>query len=316
MKKLGLVLAALAGFVLVAAIMLKFYAYPKLAVAPKDQNSVTLLEGPDSTIFDISALEEVTTDLTTEVATVGDVAAANEEGNGVVVWLSKSSTKSADGVVRTRSVDRAAFDAHTGEAVNCCGEFVESVQDDQEPIEHKGLISKFPFGTEKKTYQWWDSSLREAVDIRYVKTEKIDGMETYVFSHTIEPTQTATIELPADLLGEEGEESLEAQRMYSNTRTLWVEPNTGVVIDRVEEQNSTIDYDGSTRITATKATNSFTDDQVAANVKEYKSKASMLGLVNGPLPILLVLVGLLLAIGGFVLARRQGEEPGAELDEE
>ena len=45
--------------------MLKVYAYPQLAVAPTDQNSVTVLVGPDATIFDTATLTEITTDLTT-----------------------------------------------------------------------------------------------------------------------------------------------------------------------------------------------------------------------------------------------------------
>ena len=124
MKKLGLVLAGLGAFLLVLAVMLKVYVYPQLAVAPADQNSVTVLTGPGATIFDTATLEEVTTDLTTQVLTVGDVDAAEEEGNGVVVWQSLTSTKDSDGVIRSRDVERAAFDEYTAEAVNCCGEFI------------------------------------------------------------------------------------------------------------------------------------------------------------------------------------------------
>ena len=146
MKKLGLVLTGLGAFMLVVALLLKVYAYPALAVAPKDQNSLTVLFGPDATIFDTRSLTEIQTDLTTRVITVGDVAAA-EEQDGVVVWLSKTSTRSADGVVRSRDVELAAFDDHTGEAVNCCGEYLEEEEGVQEPVEHQGLLSKFPFDT-------------------------------------------------------------------------------------------------------------------------------------------------------------------------
>ena len=304
MKKLGLVLAGLGAFLLVLAVMLKVYVYPQLAVAPADQNSVTVLTGPDATIFDTATLTEITTDLTTQVVTVGDVSAAEEEGNGVVVWLSKTSTKDSDGVVRSRDVELAAFDEYTAEAVNCCGEFISEEEGVEDPVEHQGLTSKFPFDTQQETYDFWDSTLREAVPIAYVDTDEIDGVTVYRFEQTIPPTEFATIDLPADLLGEEGDETLTAQRMYSNTRTLWVEPNTGVIIDREEQQKSTIAYDGTDRITATEVVTSYDDATVTGNADKYGSLATQLNLVKNVLPLVFLILGVALIIVGFVLTRR------------
>lgn len=315
MKKLGIALTALGAFLLVAALMIKVYAYPKIAVAPKDQNSLTTLLGPDATVFDISSLSEITTDLTSSYITVGDVKAAEKEGNNVVVWLTKASTKSSDGVVRSRSIDRVAFDATSGEAVNCCGEFYETTADDPQSIQHKGLLVKFPFNTQKKTYDFWDSNILQAVPIKYVSTEDVEGVTTYKFTHTIEPTQTGTIELPADLLGEDGDESLEGQRMYSNIRTLWVEPETGVIIKREEQQDNTIDYDGTPRITTTKVTTAYDDATVKDNADTYGPLATQLKLLRTTLPLVFLILGLLMLIGGFVLMRRD-EAPEGYDDEE
>ena len=41
----------------------KRVVYPALAVAPKDQNSVTKLEAKGATILDLTSLADVTTDL-------------------------------------------------------------------------------------------------------------------------------------------------------------------------------------------------------------------------------------------------------------
>ena len=53
------------------------------------------------------------------------------------------------------------------------GASYETVEGEQEPIEHEGLLVKFPFGTEKKTYPFWDSTLREPVDIEYQGTDDL-----------------------------------------------------------------------------------------------------------------------------------------------
>lgn len=316
MRKLGILLAGLGAFLLVAALMFKVYAYPQLAKAPKDQNSTTVLVGPGATVFDIETLKEITTDLTTQVITVGDVKAAEKEGNNVVVWLSKSSTKSSDGVIRSRSIDRVAFDATSAEAVNCCGEFYETVADDPQSIKHEGLLVKFPFNTQKKTYDFWDSSLGAAVPIKYESEEKVEGVNTYKFAQTIEPTETGTRELPASLLGEDGEENLEAQSMYSNVRTLWVEPNTGVILKRTEEQFNTFAYDGTDRITTTKVTTGYDDATVKDNADTYGSLGAQLHLLRVTLPLVFLILGLLALVAGFVLSRQGATAKDGYDDEE
>ncbi len=51
-RLLGPILIGLGMFLVAAAALIRFYAYPTLAVAPIDQNSVTLLSAEDATIFD------------------------------------------------------------------------------------------------------------------------------------------------------------------------------------------------------------------------------------------------------------------------
>ncbi len=221
-------------------------------------------------------------------------------------------------MIRSRDVERSAFDDYTAEAVNCCDEFIEEEEGVQEPVEHQGLTSKFPFDTQQKSYDFWDSTLREAVPIAYVSTEEIDGVEVYRFEQTIPPTEFATIDLPASLLGEEGDETLTAQRMYSNNRTLWIEPNTGVIIDREEQQLSSIAYDGTDRITATKVTTSYDDATVSGNADKYGSLGSQLNLVKNVLPLTFLILGAVLIVIGFVLTRRgamaQSSAPAAQGD--
>lgn len=313
--KLGPVLSGLGGFLLVAGILLNVYAYPRLAVAPIDQNSVTTLFGPDGTVFDIGELEEIQSDLTTTAQTVGDIEASEEAeeetGDRIRIWVNSTSTKSADGTVRARSVERVAHDAHTGEAVNCCGAYSESTQGNPEEVEFAGQVFKFPFQTEKKTYQWWDTTLQRAYPAEFVEEDEIDGLKVYKFRQEIEPTKWTEMEVPASVVGEPGDGAVTADRTYGNTRTFWVEPETGVVIDREEQQYAALQIDGEDRTTLTDVTTSFTDESVDANVDEYSDTASQLKMVRFTLPLVLGIGGLVLVLLGLLLTLRKGSKAKA-----
>jgi hypothetical protein len=310
-RKFGVVLLTLGVFLIVLGPMFRFYVYPQLAVAPQAQDSDTVLVGPGATIFDTSTLKEIQTDLTTKARTVGDVNAAKKQGNNVVVWVTTSSTRSSDGVVRSRSIEREAFDATSAVAVNCCGEYVSNAQGVNTPVKHQGLLVKFPFMTEKKTYPFWDGDLGHAVPIKYLGTETLQGLTVYKFAQTIPPTKVGTVDAPKSVLGLTGTGNVTADSMYSNERTLWVEPKTGVIIKREEAQDNTLNYGGQPRLTTTKVTTGYDAKTVSANVDTYGSKATQLHLVYDVLPWLAPLVGLLFVIGGLVLARRSVEREAA-----
>jgi hypothetical protein len=300
---------------LVTALLCRVWGYPQLAVAPIDQDSVTTLTASGATVFDTASLSEVTTDLTISAKTVGDIDASEEAGDDVRVWVSSSSTKDSDGKVRSRSIDRAAFDAYTSDSVNCCGEYTETEEGEPEEVEHEGLVFKFPFQTEKKTYDFWDSTLRETVPIEYVGEEDVDGIPTYKFEQTIEPTVTGTLEVPASLLGEPGEENLVAERTYSNVRTAWVEPVTGAVLNRNEKQLSTLRYDGTDRVTLTEADVSYTQESIEETADTVRTKAVLLRILNPIIPIGGLVVGLICLALGLLLVLRRGRSAPAKASE-
>ncbi|MQW76404.1 DUF3068 domain-containing protein [Nocardioides sp. dk4132] len=307
------VLVGLGVFLLVAAALLKFYAYPKLAVAPIDQNSETTLTAEGAVIFDTdpSMLTEVMVDLEAVSTTRGDVDASQEAsddlGEEIRVWTDTQTITSDDGVIRSQSRGRAAFDAHTGEAVDCCGAFSETTEDERVSVVREGLIYKFPFDTKKETYEWWDGTAATTVPAEFVEETDVDGLAVYKFEADLPPAVVGTREVPASVVGERGSDNIEADVVYANKRTFYVEPVTGAVIDRVEEQRSTLAIDGEERATTTEADLSFTDAQVAENVDEYESKASLLSMVNGLFPILGLVLGLILIAVGLLLSRRGGD---------
>ena len=303
---LGPVLVGLGAFLLIAAVLMKFYAYPRLAVAPIDRDSVTRLEATDATLFDTSLLSEIQTDLSVATTTRGDVAASEEAGDDIRVYTG-TTTVSANGIVRSQSTERAAFDAVTGEAVNCCGSFAETTEGERVEVTREGQIYKFPFGTEKQDYDLWDASLRATVPAEYQREAQVQGLDVYVFTTTTPPTVVSTREVPGSVLGEEAA-AVEADVVYANSRTLFVEPVTGAIVDRQEEQKSTLAVDGEDRVTTTEASLRYTAAQVTESVDDVGSQASQLKLLGGTLPLLALVLGLLsLAAGLFLFRRSQND---------
>ena len=313
---IGLVLVGLGVFMLVVAPLARFYAYPQIAKAPYDQNQLSVLTATNATVFDVGSLKEITTNLTTTARTIGDIKGSDAAPGNVTVWDNTSSTQDTQGTVVSRSVERAAFDRTSGAAVNCCGEYLETVQGDPTPVKHTGLVFKFPFNTAKHSYAWWDNTLLAAAPARYQAVQDVLGRTTYRFEQKIPATVVGTVQVPASLVGGKGPGTVTAQRVYSNVRTFWVEPNTGVVVDRSERQLSTLRYRGRDAITTTRATSAFTPATVRAYVDKYGPKADLLNLVRNVVPLVTLVAGAALVLIGLGLAltggggRRRGARTG------
>lgn len=312
MRKLSLALIAIGAFLIVMGPMVRYYAYPRLAVAPANQVSDTGLEAENATIFDIGSLSEITTDLTISVRTIGD-ASTPDKYPGSVTYVNSTSTVSADGVMRSRDVERMTFDETSGEATKGVDDdFISAEEGVDTPVTHTGLLAKFPFNTQKKTYDFWDSTMRDSNPIKYTGTTKIEGMTVYEFQQTIAPTQVGEMEVPISLLGLPGEENVTGQEMYSVDRALWVEPETGVIIKREEAQLSTLDYDGEPRLTLSDATVGYDAKTIRTNIDEYGSQGTLLHLTRVTGPLLALIVGFGSLIMGIAVSRRRPVQAPAE----
>jgi hypothetical protein len=303
---LSVVLAAVGALLFVVGGLVHFYAVPKLSVAPMDQNSVTSLEAKNATLFDTATLKPITTDLFVKAHTVGDVAASKKAPGDAIVWVSTTTVKSLDGVIRSQSTKRAAFDQTTAQAVNCCGNFMETEQGVRKPVTRSGLMFKFPFNTQKKTYQVWDDSVAKAVATTYKGTAQVQGHKTYVFENDVPATVVGTQDIPGSVIGQATSDNVTAEEYYQNHNTYYVEPVTGAIVNQVTETKSWFSYNGSELVT--------TQAQIAYTAQETKDTYDMLGnqpqllsLARGFLPWLVSLVGLVL-IGLGVVTNRRGRE--------
>jgi hypothetical protein len=320
-RRTGLVLVGLGVFVLALAFLSRFYMYDRIAVVPIDYERVLVSEGSDATIFDIGSQSEVTTDLVATRNVVGEVKASesaqDSTGDDLAVWETLVYTRKAgapvggDNPPLSATHDRVAFDRHSAVVADCCGNYLTTEadlvtgseqRDTQTPIE--GQYFKLPFDAQKKTYQFWDGSLKKATDMVYKATESIEGLTVYRYEQVIEPTNVGQFSAPASFFGIDQEGDVELDEIYANTRTLWVEPETGVIIRGQEDQDVVAEYQGQQVGTLTSVLIGYNDTTVKANIDEYEPLASQLKLIRVWVPLLGGIVGALLIVIGVVLAVR------------
>ncbi|MFC6149792.1 MULTISPECIES: DUF3068 domain-containing protein [Mumia] len=329
-KKTGFAAVIIGAFLLVLAVLAKTYAYDELAVVPLDQETTTVsktMPGEDATYLNVAAeggpaIE--TGPLESRRNVVGQVEASKDASDeldeNIAVWETFSytappGTPADQALSGTRDV--VPFERTTGDTVRWQGAETESNGVVISPFSFYGNYFKFPFNTQKESVDFWDDSLGKGVPAEYEGTEKIEGLEVYKFVQTVEPTKIAEQPVPGSLVGMPDQATVVADRMYANVRTLWVEPETGVIIKGQEEQLATLDVDGEPKATITEATLGYDDETVKATVDEYKTKAMLLGMIRTTIPVVGGILGGLLVLGGAVLllrSRKGGDGDGDAQD--
>lgn len=327
-KKLGTVALFLGAFLIALAALSKFYMYDQLAVVPLNQDTTSMAQtapGADAEYLDAAAGLKITKGPLKNVKAVrGDVEASKKAsealGKDVAIWDIYDSTDKptfdfASGeTALSATQDRVAFDRNTGQSVSY--EDTKSLADGKEvaPGDFKGLYFKFPFGSEKKTYQFWDGTLRKATPAKYVGEGKVKGLKVYKYRQTIAPIKTGTIDVPGSLIDEKAT-TVTADQIYSSVTDYSVEPVTGVVIWGQTAQDNYLELDGERVLTTTKATLAYTDANVTKNVDDYKGKSKLLAAVKTTVPIGGLILGVVL-IGVGLLARKRHDSGSRKADKD
>lgn len=291
----GSVLLGLGMFLVVAAVMLRFYVFNQLLITPKDQYAQTVAPGT-GTYFDAGQLRETTSNLVARRTLKGDVAGSNDK---IGVWDVSLVIETGDGTFVRAILDRVAFDRRTAQSVHCCGEAVDSA-----PVQHDGVSYKFPFNTGKGTYQFWDVTSAAGYPARFQGEEKIQGLNTYKFIQEIPGHQIQTQEVPGSLVGETSP-TFQAPVWYTNVRTVWVEPTTGVIVKGTEQTKTTLrDSAGQDKVVVLEATFTFDEPTQKAQADLAKDNLNRVRLVKWIMPLVGLVVGLgLIALGALMLRR-------------
>jgi hypothetical protein len=307
---IGISLAGLGAFLIVAALGLVSYVGGHVIKYPLNEYLKTQLRGTGVTYFSAPLVREVSgaTMLTTSTVK-GDASAGN---SSTAVWDSFNYLyDTTNQQVFEYTTRRFAFDRRTAELVNCCAANVNG----NSSIRQSGLVGfLWPFGTQQQTYQVFDPVLNKPRPARFAGTSTIDGISVNRYVEAVPPTRAGSETVPASLVGMTGSGEVTLPEYYTGTNTFWVDPETGAQLNTTQVQKITLqDSTGAQRLVLLDGTLKFTPQSIQTVVNIDNSARTKIGLLTVVLQLVFGVVGLIL----LVLRRRddQAQDSGETVPE-
>lgn len=288
-RVVGLVLMGLFGFLLVLGLFAQFFLPGVVKKTPLDVNILQNLSGTGSYLGSemgpVSAWQRTTNadGSTSDVVVMQNFTCVTKD-LGAPPYESPKCPPVGDPRLIDATPDKFATDRVTALAVPGTA----LLGADGEP--HDGLINKFPFDVEKKTYPFWDTVLKRAVDAEFQGVESVQGLTTYKFHILIE---NESADIAKDTPG-----------TYSDDKTMWIDQATGAIIDQTENQSRALP---SGDVALDLKDLAFTDQTVKDNVSDAKSNGSKLSIV-ALVPWVSYALAALALIGGIILLRGSSAE--------
>lgn len=313
MKRIiGLILIGLGAMLVVLAPLSRFYIAPSAAVAPLNTNSVSTGVGVVVKQLDLVKFASGDPDpyypanlpMKQTRNTIGNVNASTQDpakSEGLAVYDTFVRVNVPDGRIVSASTSRYAFNRKSSELANCCG-----ANEGGKTANFSGLFPlKFPFFTQKQTYQVWDGTLLKSVPNVFDSVEEHAGLSTYKFVSTIPPTMVpnSATTVPGKAVGATAD--VAANIWYSNKVITWVEPLTGQIVDSSSQLLQTLRGPDNTTDLATIAQVQGAGDPayVDSAAKSIGKDAAKLNLFMTTIPIVGLIGGIILLIVGFLLVR-------------
>ncbi|OBC16824.1 hypothetical protein A5784_25115 [Mycobacterium sp. 852013-50091_SCH5140682] len=331
-------LMGLGAALLIAALLLTTYTKGKIAKIPLNLDTTLVSEGT-ATAFDPASLlaEKFSVDRNVPVSMQQQMSVESPSNAEVVTLQVGTSLRRTDRQQDTglllAMVDTVTMNRSTALAVSSDNNPGGSVQkprgmEDQKPptsvaLPHEGLTYRFPFDTEKKTYQMFDPIAQKPFDANYDGEEDVNGLTTYRFTQNVgydadgklvEPVKYAslyeddvdsTVKARAAVWGVPGEpdEEITMSRFYAAQRTFWVDPVSGTIVkatdhgyqyyarDPLKPEVTYVDY----KVTSSEST-------IESQVASARDERDRVSLWSRVLPITFTALGLVTLIGGGLLA--------------
>ena len=209
--------------------------------------------------------------------------------------------------------------------------------------DRKGFQYKFGFGVKKRDYLYYDTTTRQDVTAKYVAEKTIDGVKTYEFVAQVPETDLSSLPnaqgeaalgtmltQPASWWGISGrgvtaKDSVTMHRYASATRHVWVEPETGTIVDGKEDQSQYFKSPDQSQDTPApirnfkmdvlKGTFKWSDSTVSNQTTKAKGYIKELKLGGFWVPLILAIIGVaLLALFAFLLIRGRRDGDGRDGD--
>ncbi|MGC4754609.1 DUF3068 domain-containing protein [Micromonospora trifolii] len=319
--RVGAALFGLGVLLLVFAAGLPFYVAPAVTKLPYDLEPTTsVAEAKNARFLKITAtgssvsIEVPQGDLMSNVEVIPqpddtkDRLPKDLKGDAVIwdVYQTVRRTDNQD-VVSQYSTELALYRI-SGAAASWKDQWLNETGADGTPVgnvKYTGQIYKFPFGTDKRDYQIFDRDLKRATPAKFVGTEKIKGIETYRFEQRIDNEVLATPESSIQtLVGKFAPGATSGQIVYSNIRTVWVDPVTGSYVNVREQQHKELRPNTGTPTVLLDADFNYTDDTVSRSVETVKDNRFKIGLISFWGPIVAGVLGLIAVVFGVWLVTR------------
>ncbi|MGY0502213.1 DUF3068 domain-containing protein [Nocardia sp. FBN12] len=334
-RTVACVLVGLGAALLVAALMIPTYTVSKVAKTPLDLEITTIAEnqpGEDSLVLDSKSLTSgdgaavVNKDVplvSQRFVTVEEPSDADEMTLQAGQTLRRTDVQGDTGLL-TAAIDRVTISRTTGMPVDTDpnGSIAVTVNKEgsvMEPVQHTGIGYRFPIGTEKKTYPYFDINVRKSFDANFIEETEINSMKVYRFQMTapvsstwdVVQSPTNRLTLPAAKWGVEGGDTpVTMTRYYTNVRDLWVEPQTGTVIKGGESIHLFYARSGDKpEVTALKSHLVFDEATVESQIAIAKENTDKLSLFGRVVPIVFGVLGVLALLAGLFLGLRGGSAP-------
>jgi hypothetical protein len=299
----GLVASALGTFLIVLALLTRFYVAGQAIKFPLNESTVATLSASNVSYFSPALLAELTGVTMTDTTTVqGDEASSNSSR---AVWNEFSYVyDQTNHQTFNYSLERLAFDRRTGALVNCCGAYIGT----NTKLHFSGLGFVWPLGAQKKTYELFDTTLLRPMPTTYEGTAVVDGENTYKYVENVPATQSGTETLPGSLVGLKDQPTVSLREFYQATTTDFVDPATGAPVKVNSVQHLyLVDSSGTQVLNLLHANFTSTPASVASAVSTAKSDDAKISLVTVILPVIFGLLGIILIVIGILLARSRSE---------
>jgi hypothetical protein len=319
-RVLGAVLVGLGVLALVFAVGLGFVVAPKVERLPYDmERTQTVAEATNARFLQITdGVAKVDSGTLRSTVTVQPDAKATAALEGpldgeAIVWLVGQEVVRTDTNQLVLAYSTSlAVDRRTAAAQPWDKQWLDT-GNERQSVNYSGQIYKFPFGTERKTYDIFDRDILATKPASFVRTEEIKGLETYQFTQEIrDGRQNLPTERMQVLLSQLTPGAKSGEVVYNNIRSVWVEPTTGQYIKVQEKQNKVLVADDGRSVTILDATFTYTDDTISKAAETAKSNRQRLRLVTMWAPIGLAVLGLILLALGSVLVLRRPRTAGAD----
>ncbi|MCU1648050.1 MAG: rane protein [Nocardia sp.] len=220
-----------------------------------------------------------------------------------------------DTALLTATVDTVTIDRRTGQpAAGGTGAIQSRAGVPAEVVPHTGLQYRFPLGTKKISYPYFDTISRTSTPIDYIDETTIDGVWVLHFRQRVAPVDLAAstpptspaMTLPARKWGiADADEPITMHEWYTCESDLWVEPATGAIVQGRQSPRiyfaRQADEPG---ISVMKATLALTADSVAQQLHEARKGITLLEVGFRVVPIVLLVTAVASAAAGAFLLRR------------